>query len=250
MKPYFDDGTVSLYLGDCREILPALGITADCVIADPPYGETSLEWDVWPYGWLEAVAPVSRSLWCFGSMRMFLEHGGEFTASRWKLSQDLIWEKHNGSGFDTDRFKRVHESVTHWYRGRWDGIRHEVPATTVSEKAKSRFASRASGDHRGEIRGARYDYDGSRVMRSVIPVRSMHGRAIHPTEKPLGIIEPLVAYACPLGGLVVDPFAGSGSTLEAARQAGRRAIGIEGWEPYAELAARRLSQMILGGEAS
>ena len=64
-------------------------------------------------------------------------------------------------------------------------------------------------------------------MRSVIPVRSMHGRAIHPTEKPVGILDPLIAYACPPGGLVVDPFAGSGTTLEAPRCPGRQAIGVE-----------------------
>jgi site-specific DNA-methyltransferase (adenine-specific) len=73
----------------------------------------------------------------------------------------------------------------------------------------------------------------------------MHGRALHPTEKPIGLLDPLIRYACPVGGLVLDPFAGSGSTLDAARQAGRRAIGIEGHEPYAERAALRLSQATL-----
>jgi site-specific DNA-methyltransferase (adenine-specific) len=70
----------------------------------------------------------------------------------------------------------------------------------------------------------------------------MHGRAIHPTQKPVGILTPLIEYACPPGGLVIDPFAGSGSTLEAARLTGRRAIGIEAHEPYIERAARRLEQ--------
>jgi site-specific DNA-methyltransferase (adenine-specific) len=78
----------------------------------------------------------------------------------------------------------------------------------------------------------------------------MHGRALHPTEKPIGILDPLIRYACPTGGLVLDPFAGSGSTLDAARQAGRRAIGIEGDEKYAEAAAKRLSQSVLDFEAA
>lgn len=245
MKPYYADESVTLYHGDMREVLPALGLHADCIVADPPYGETSLPWDRWPDGWLEAVKPVTSSLWCFGSMRMFLAHGREFTLASWRLSQDIVWEKHNGSGFDTDRFKRVHETVTHWYQGRWASVHHEVPATTVSEKSRARFASRAAGDHRGEISASRYDYDGTRMERSVIAVRSMHGRALHPTEKPLGILEPLIAYACPPGGLVIDPFAGSGSTLEAAALSGRRAIGVEVDERYCELAARRLSQGVL-----
>ena len=129
MKPYWADESVQLFLGDCREVLPALGVTADCIIADPPYGETSLEWDRWPEGWLEVAAAVSRSMWCFGSLRMYLEHAAEFKASAWKLSQDVIWEKHNGSSAFTDRFKRVHEQPTHWYQGEWGSVYHETPTT-------------------------------------------------------------------------------------------------------------------------
>lgn len=249
MKPYWQDGTVSLYLGDCREVLPALGLTADCVVADPPYGETPLPWDRWPVGWLETAATVTRSMWCFGSLRMYLEHRDEFIAAAWphgwKLSQDIIWEKHNGTGFDTDRFKRVHEQPTHWYRGAWSAIYHDAPRVQVDERSKSRDATRAAGEHRGDLKAITYQYDGTRLERSVIRVRSMHGRAIHPTEKPTGILEPPITYACPPGGLVIDPFAGSGSTLDAARQTGRRAIGIEAYEPYLERAARRLSQGVL-----
>ena len=117
--PYYEDESVTLYVGDCREILPALGVVADCIVADQPYGETSLEWDRWPDGWLEVAAGISRSMWCFGSLRMYLEHAAEYKAAGWKLSQDIIWEKHNGSSAFKDRFKRVHEQPTHWYQGAW-----------------------------------------------------------------------------------------------------------------------------------
>ena len=75
--PYYQDESVTLYLGDCREVLPALDVTADCIIADPPYGETSLAWDRWPDGWTGVAAAASRSMWCFGSLRMYLEHTAE-----------------------------------------------------------------------------------------------------------------------------------------------------------------------------
>lgn len=247
--PYYDDGQVQLWLGDCREILPALSVTADCVVADPPYGETSLEWDRWPDGWLEVVATVTRSLWCFGSLRMFLKHGDEFASTRWKLSQELIWEKNNGTGLHTDRFKRVHEIAAHWYRGAWHDIYREVQRTAASPERMARNGEvvhrHGVGYHIGERGASEWRDDGTRMMTSVIRANNMRGLAIHPTEKPVPILRPLIEYACPPGGLVLDPFAGSGSTLEAARQTGRRAIGIEAREDYAEKAARRLSQGVL-----
>jgi site-specific DNA-methyltransferase (adenine-specific) len=226
-----------------REVLPQLGLQADLVVADPPYGETSLAWDRWPDGWPALAATTASSMWCFGSMRMFLERRDEF--ADWRLSQDVVWEKHNGSSFQNDRFKRVHEHALHWYRGDWRNQHHQVQTTPDATARAVRRKHRPT--HTGNIgTGAYLSEDGGpRLMRSVLQVRSMHGRALHPTEKPLGILTPLIAYACPPGGLVLDPFAGSGSTLDAARQSGRRAVGIEADERYCEVAARRLDQLTL-----
>jgi site-specific DNA-methyltransferase (adenine-specific) len=247
VKAYYSNDAVALYVGDMREVLPALDVTADLVLADPPYGETTLAWDRWPDGWLDVAATVSRSLWCFGSTSMFGERWREFGNVGWKLSQDVVWEKHNGSGFAADRFKRVHEAATHWYRTRWAGVYHETPRERGNPHKRTGTGGAANRTtHAGAIGVKAYVDDGTRLLRSVIRVRSMQNLgAIHPTEKPLGILDPLIRYACPPGGLVVDPFAGSGSTLDAARQSGRRAIGIERYEPYAEKAARRLEQMTL-----
>jgi site-specific DNA-methyltransferase (adenine-specific) len=75
----------------------------------------------------------------------------------------------------------------------------------------------------------------------------MHGRAIHPMEKPGRLLQFLLEYACPSGGLILDPMAGSASTLLTARLLGRRAIGIEAREKYCERAATRLAEPDLFG---
>src|SRR5581483_11555290 len=101
LSPIYDDGQVALYHGDCRDVLPKLrGGGVDAVVTDPPYGDTSIDWDEPVRGWLDLVdAP------------------------------HVVWEKHNGSGLQADRFRRVDEFVVHWYRGRWEELRHVVPTT-------------------------------------------------------------------------------------------------------------------------
>ena len=241
MSVYYQDEHVTLHLGDWRELIDP-GFTADLIVTDPPYGETSLVWDRWPDGWPALAARHARSMWCFGSMRMFLNRRDDFTD--WKLSQDVVWEKHNGSGFATDRFKRVHEFATHWYQGDWSTINHETPRAPGGDGTSS-VKRRESPAHTGAIGGAPYVDDGMRLTRSVIKARSMHRQAINETEKPVGILEPLITYGCPPGGTVLDLFAGSGSTLVAARNLGRKAIGYELREEQAERTAQRLSQGVL-----
>lgn len=248
VEHYWADDTVTLYCGDMRELLPALALQVDCVIADPPYGETSLPWDRWQDGWPTVVSECCSSMWCFGSMRLFLDYAGQF--SGWHLSQDLVWRKPNGTGMATDRFRRIHEHATHWYRGRWSDIHHQVPRVPRTGPNKGTVHRRNQPAHTGTISEGCWVDDGTRLMTSVIDAPSMWRASIRDTEKPVALLQPLLQYACPPGGLVCDPFAGSGSTAEAARLSGRRAVLIEADEAACEAIARRLSQSALPLESA
>jgi site-specific DNA-methyltransferase (adenine-specific) len=255
--PYYQDDAVTLYLGDYRDHMDVIiAAHADAIVTDPPYGETSLDWDVWVDEWLMDAALASSHLWCFGSFRMFMEHIGEYRDAGWKFAQDTVWEKHNGSGFHRDRFRRVHEFAVQWYRGEWAALHNEPPTTPDAVRKTIRRKERPT--HMGEIENSTYTSEdgGDRLMRSVIRLRSMHGKAINETEKPVKLTSLYVASAVPIGGTVVDLFAGSCSTGVAARQLDRKAILFEKRESQCEAAALRLESeteapldFVVGGAA-
>jgi site-specific DNA-methyltransferase (adenine-specific) len=136
---------------------------------------------------------------------------------------------------------RVHEPVSHWYRGRWSGVYRDVPTIPGQPRPTVAIKARGRTPHTGVIGTGGYEYGATRLARSVLRVKSMHRRAIHPTEKPVDLLDALIRYGCPPGGLVIDPCAGSGSTGAAARAAGRRALLVEADEAICEAAARRLA---------
>ena len=247
--------SVNLILGDCREVLPTLPDQAfDLVLTDPPYGVTSLKWDVPVEGWLPEVDRVlkpSGSLWMFGSMRSLaplIADAERRQLGRWRYAQEVVWEKHNGSGFQSDRFRRVHEFAVHFYRGPWSSI-YRKKVVTMDAKARV-VRSKRRPKHMGQIDRTPYvSHDGGpRLQRSVLRVRSEHGRAEHPTQKPLGILRPLIEHSCPCGGVVLDPFAGAGSVGVAARDMGCSAVLIEVDGDYYAAAQRRIEQLSLLAE--
>lgn len=255
MKPYYHDEVsgITIYHGDCRELLPTVlePGSVDAVIADPPYGETSLTWDCWPDGWPSTVLTYLKpagSMWCFGSLRMFLDRQSEFIG--WKLSHEVVWEKHNGSGFHVDRFRRVHEFALHYTPAgtAWRDV-YKCPQFTYDARKRVVRKKEKPAQWHGKTGSTTYTSEdgGPRLMRSVLQVRSCHGHALNETEKPQGIIRPLIAYACRPGGTLLVPFVGSGPDLLVAREQGIRAVGFELRERQCEIAANRLRQNVLFG---
>lgn len=226
-------GNATLYLGDCLELLPEIP-DADVVVTDPPYGVTSLTWDQRVVGWADLLP--TKCLWVFGSLRFFMAE--QF--SGWSYAQEIIWEKHNGSIFHADRFRRVHEFAVQFYRGGWAAL-YKAPQFTLDATPRS-VRRKQRPAHSGHIEGSTYvsEDGGPRLQRSVIYARSCHGSADHPTQKPIEILAPLIAYSCPPGGIVLDPFMGAGSTGVAATNGARRFVGIEIEPRYFDAACRRI----------
>lgn len=230
---------------DCRDVMHSLiaeGVRVDVVIADPPYGETNLDWDRWPDGWMlpaRHMIGLTGSLWLFGSLRMFMRHADEI--GQMSIAQEVVWEKHNGSGAHSDRFRRVHELILHCYRAEapWADVykkpvfSDDATARTISRKQKPQQWGQIGEHFYESIDG------GPRMLRSVWCCRSEHGTALHPTQKPEAIIAPLIEYSCPPGGVVLDPFAGSGTVAAVAQKLGRSCISIETNPEYIKLIEQR-----------
>lgn len=231
--------------GDALELLKEIpSASIDCIVTDPPYGDTSLAWDVIVSGWtdeaMRALKP-SGSMWVFASMRYLTKLMP--TMSKWHMVQEIVWEKHNGSSMRNDRFFRVHEYAVQFIpcHEQWGKI-YKSPQYThghrpysLTTRRKPTHFSQATTDHQ-------HTSDGRRLQRSVMKVHSMHGRAVHPTQKPEGIIEPLVKYSCPHGGRILDPFSGSGTTGVVAVRHGRSYIGLELNPTYAEISRKRVDE--------
>lgn len=248
MTPYYKDEYVTIYHADFREWVGPLHASA--AIVDPPYGETGLKWDVWPEGWLHWLRvrmPAYSSLWCWGKLRLFMEHAAEF--AEWKLAQDIVWEKPNGSSLHADRFRCVHEIAVHFYHhhAKWADV-YKDPVIRHVEETRQRRAIKRQGKpaHWNDVSrvDCTYEYDGTRLARSVTYAAPVRHAIEHATPKPIEIQRDLISYSCPPGGKVVDIFCGSGSALEAAKSIGRRAIGFDSDLNACREAAARCSSVL------
>lgn len=221
MTPYFDHGGVTLYLGDCRQLVPALAGAVDLVLTDPPYevvttgggiaGDRRYLGEIGAAGLadgFDASLLDGFPRWmCFCSKRQLpaLLNRADASGGRWCL---LVWNKPDPTPLVNGNYLPDTEYVVHRFR---------------------------SGS---DLHGT---YDDRRRW-ILCPAG---GGGEHPTQKPLAVVHRLLRVGSAPGDLVLDPFAGSGTTLVAARNLGRRAVGIEVCERWCELAARRLSQEVL-----
>lgn len=215
--PYYADDLVTLYLGDCREVTAWL--SADVLVTDPPYGRGWGQHGNYNGGKAhKGIAGDSDTGTRDSALTLWGERPGVVFGSFYApqpaaMRHVLVFRKPPDSGAigSTTGYRRDVEPI--FLTGPW-------PQRPVART--SLITSNATNQGNPWGVSARYG---------------------HPHAKPVDVMEGLIG-ACP-PGVIADPFAGSGSTLVAARNQGRAAIGVEIDERYAEAAARRLSQGVL-----
>ncbi len=231
MTPYYSDDLVTIYHGDCREILPH--VEADVLVTDPPYGvrwtgtsehdrinprtgrrkrgktrdiRTAIHGDSEPFD----PAPIVA----LGLPTVLF--GANHYADRLPSSPSwFVWDKRDGLAFGPDQAD---------CELAWSNLGGPARIFRLVWNVTSRVRDEMTAGGSSSLLGA----------------------IVHPTQKPVQLMR-WVLQRCP-EGVVLDPFMGSGATLVAAKSLGRRAIGIEIEERYCEIAARRCSQEVLGLE--
>lgn len=208
MKPYYQDDWVTIYHGDCRDILPKISLV-DLAITDPPYG-VGLEYKSYEdseENWFSLMHDVIPKMTQVAQMTIFPSCQIKRLVWFYKTYPPdwlIAWHKGSPGHVSAIGFNDWEPLVVY---GRTKGLSmHDFLSVCNDEKMGS------------------------------------YG---HPCPKPLRWATWLIERACPKNGSIVDPFTGSGTTLRAAKDLGRKAIGIEIEEKYCEIAARRMSQEVL-----
>ncbi len=209
MKPYYDDGAgIVIYHGDCREVLPTLDAgSVDLVLTDPPYnvGMTYGQHD-------DRMDPDSYATWC-----------GQWFAECERIAKRVVIFPGHGNLPVWWNVKKP-SGVGCWYK---PGNPASGGVFQWCEWEPFLLYGKGMG--------------GSDVIRATVSAQRNTGD--HPCPKPLSLFRTIVERT--RAQTIVDPFMGSGTTLRAAKDLGRRAIGIEIEERFCEQAAKRLQQSVL-----
>lgn len=209
MKPYYQESGITIFHGDCREILPHLP-KVDAVVSDPPYG---MSWD----------GRVTRGKNGTGSVGPTRHYGvtiagddAPFDPSPFLgFPEVLLW------GFNHYPERLSRGTVLVWLKRYDDGFGSFLSDAEVA------WLNTGHGVY----------------CRRDVSMQGESGTRIHPTQKPVGVMQWCLGFI--EGGVILDPFMGSGTTLVAAKRLGRQAIGIEIEEKYCEVAVERLRQEVL-----
>ena len=219
-KPYFQDDAVTIYHGDCREIMPLLG-KFDLLLTDPPYG-----FDYDPNRTRKHTRVVKGMRLEDRGWEQIIGEKEPFDPAPFLLSKKVIL-------FGANHFSDKLPSSKGWLV--WDK-RDGSPSDNQSdcELAWCNFI--------GRIRMYSHLWRG--IARAGEDNIAISGPKKHPHQKPIELIRWCISLAGDVK-TIIDPFAGSGTTGRAAKDMGRKAVLIEIEEEYCEIAARRMAQQVL-----
>lgn len=246
VKVVSDMKDIELWQGDCLELMKDIpDKSVDCIITDLPYGTTQCKWDtIIPFEplWRQ----YNRIIKDNGAIVLF---GTEPFSSHLRLSNlknykyDWIWDKVKGTGFLNAKRQpmRNHELISVFYKKQCT----YNPQKTYGHKMKKSYRSKdLQTDVYGEMKND-YTYESTERYPRSIQVFSTdtQNSSLHPTQKPVALIEYLIKTYTNDGELVFDSCMGSGTTGVACINTNRRFIGIELDNNYFEIAKNRISEV-------
>ena len=245
---------IAVHNRDGVEVLAALADgSVDLVVADPPYGlgkdygnpsdhMALAEYLTWIDGWAGVAQQKLKSsglLYVFQTWRRSPEVFA-LLKRRFTMINEIIWDRKVPSmGGSTRRFSSVHDNIGVFARSNrhyfdLDAVR--IPYDAATKKARSRSLFVGS-------KWLELGYNPKDVW-SISRLHALYRERLpHPTQKPRELIERIVLSSCPPGGLVVDPFAGTGTTAEVCARHLRRAIVAELNPAYCDLIRQRLAAL-------
>ena len=238
-------GNATLFHGDSFDVLPKLDMQADAVISDPPFACTNCSWDIkipldsfWTL--METRTKLSANYILFAMMRFAVDL---ISSKRKWYRYDMIWQKNNKVGFLNANLMpmRNHELVLVFGRPGYQKRSAYNP-----QKEQGGKPGKKTINHRSSVYRDKGEYthvsNGFLHPHSILSFNTEKHKGLHPTQKPIALMEWLVQTYTNEGDTVIDPFMGSGTTGVACAIHNRRFIGIERDERYFEIAVERISR--------
>jgi site-specific DNA-methyltransferase (adenine-specific) len=248
-----------LHCGDCLEVMPEIPAgSVDMVLCDLPYGTTACKWDsvipfepLWAEYWrvatgLAAIVLTASQPFTTALVASQIEH----------FKYEWIWEKPMASGFAhaKNRPLKAHENILVFSRGvtvhasqssQRMCYNPQMSSGAPYQKTKKRQNTESSmGERPSHPQLIEQKSEGTRYPRSVVNISNPNGGSVHPTQKPVALMEYLIKTYTNEGDTVLDNCMGSGTTGVACMRTGRNFIGIERDETYFKIAQERINSAV------
>lgn len=249
MQSYYNNELVTLYKGDCLEVMLQLKETFDCCITDLPYGTTSCNWDVvipfqpmWKQ--LKQICKQNAPIVLFGSQPFVTDL---INSNRKQFKYQMIWKKNVPTGMASAKYRpmKYHESVLVFHTDSKSTYNPIMKERIGIGKSCYNYEHYCGKSNHIDLDKIKKRYDPQKVQPSTVlqfdVVPNRKGK-LHPTQKPVSLIQYLIKTYTNQGDTVLDFTAGSGTTGVVCMNTNRKCVLIQKEEKYCQIIAKRLEK--------